>query len=666
MNPIAVQRTDEARSRAKPARLSGRAASVLVVEDEQIVALELRDRLMRMGHAVVASVASGEAAIEAARRFRPDLVLMDIKLHGAIDGVEAATAIRKETDAAIVYLTAFADDDTLERAKVTQPYGYIIKPFRERELHVVIEVALYRRTAERELREAEIWRHALLRSVGDAVVASDASGCVKFMNALAESLTGWSEAEAIGRPLADVLETVQLPERRSGAWRDSATTNLIRNDGDERPIELEITPILDDNNKASGTVCVFRDVSERRRRRDRQRFLAFALSELGSSLERDVVLSRVAALIVRNWADWCAIHVADERGELQLGAFAHRSSSDSLAGFASGDRTATIVEDVLHTGIPVLELGITERDWPVRAVGAQAEGLTATSAIIVPLRTRNRCVGTMTVVSERPEKPFAAPELELARELGQRVANSIDNAQLYAGARRATRMRDDVLAVVSHDLRNPLSTIMMRAEQLRQISGLAPELVKPVAGIQQSAERMARLIDDLLDVARVDSGQLSVELTRVSAASLVGEALAMFEAMAAERSIRLESSGVVPADLLCDHGRVLQVLSNLVGNALKFSPEGATISIAGASRAGWYELSVADRGTGIAPDRLAHVFERHWQAPETKHRGSGLGLYICKGIVDAHGGRIWAESVPDQGSVFHFTVPLAVRSDTPP
>src|SRR5512139_591063 len=121
MKTIAVPRTSDGPSPAKPTRRQGAAAGGAVVQDEQIVALELGDRLKRMGHVVVAAVASGEAAIEAARRFRPDLILMDIKLHGAIDGIEAATAIRKETDAAIVYLTAFADDDTLERAKVTQP-----------------------------------------------------------------------------------------------------------------------------------------------------------------------------------------------------------------------------------------------------------------------------------------------------------------------------------------------------------------------------------------------------------------------------------------------------------------------------------------------------------------------------------------------------------------
>jgi PAS domain S-box-containing protein len=649
-------------------------AAILVVEDEQIVALELQDRLTRMGHSVVGVVASAEEAIEDSRRLRPELILMDVKLQGELDGIDAAAAIGTELDAAIVYLTAFADETTLQRAKVTRPYGYILKPFHERELHVVIEVSLYRHRVERALREAELWRSALLRSVGDAVVAGDAAGCVKFMNPLAEALTGWRASEAIGVRFDDVFKTTGRTEHPSDTWEDAPATILIRKDGSPRPIERELTPIRDPvgDGAPMGTVCVFRDVSERGRIRDRQRLLAVASSELVSSLDREVVLTRLTSLIARSWTDWCLIHLADVHGDLRLEAVAHRdprthTAVARLAGSAVRNQPATAVGDVVRTGDAVQLDALADRGWPASALGIEgpvAADLAAAAAIIVPLRARNQQLGTLTVASVCHERGFDQADLELAEELARRIAYGLDNAQLYADAQRATVMRDDVLAVVSHDLRNPLSTISMAAEQLLWLpEKIEPQRVMKNAGaIKRNAERMERLIDDLLDVGRVDTGRLSIELQRVSASSIVAEALSSCEAIAVERAIRLVSPPFPDADVQCDRGRVLQVLSNLIDNAVKFSARGGEIRIGGELCRGGFRFSVSDQGKGLAADQLEQVFKRYWQAPETKHRGSGLGLYIAKGIVDAHGGKIWVDSTQGHGSTFHFTIPLAPRS----
>lgn len=651
-------------------------SAILIVEDEQIVALELEHRLTRMGHSVVGIVTSGEEAIEESRRLRPDLIVMDIKLQGELDGIAAATAIRKELDTAIVYLTAYADETTLQRAKVTQPYGYVLKPFHERELHVVVEISLYRHRIERALRESELWRLALLRSVGDAVVAANAADRVTFMNPLAEVLTGWRESEAFGVPLDEVFQIAERPERRSGTWRDAPAMNLIGKDSSEHPIEYELTPIRDPaaGGVSMGTVCVFRDISERRRIRDRQRFLAVASSELASSLDREVVLTRVTSLIARSWGEWCAIHLANARGDLRVGAFAHRHAPTHAAvarfsGAAIRDPLATAVGAVARTGDAVQLDDLAGGDWPARVLGIEgplAADLAAAALIIVPLRARDQCLGTLTVASAPPaparrEHRFDQADVELANELARRIADGLDNARLYADAQRATAMRDDVLAIVSHDLRSPLTMIGMTAEQLiEQPEQLEPHRVQKNAGaIRRNAQQMERLVDDLLDVGRVDTGRLSIELQRVAASSLVADALSIFEPITAERSIRIVSPPFRDADVRCDRGRVLQVLSNLIGNAVKFSPGGSVIRIGGAPGRGVFQFSVSDQGKGLASDQLGHVFERHWQAPETRHRGSGLGLYIARGIVDAHGGQIWVDSAQGRGSTFHFTIPLA-------
>jgi signal transduction histidine kinase len=283
------------------------------------------------------------------------------------------------------------------------------------------------------------------------------------------------------------------------------------------------------------------------------------------------------------------------------------------------------------------------------------EGVAAEAAIVVPLVAREQRLGTLVIAASRP---FDEAEHELAQELGRRIAGGIENARLYAEAKHATEMRDEVLAIVSHDLRNPLATIAMSAEQLARTDD--PErAARNTARIRRNTERMARLIDDLVDVGRVDAGRLPIESGRVDVTSLVSEIVASFEALAAERSVRVETHGLPPADVHCDRRRILQVLANLIGNAVKFSPDGGVIAISGVVGEGLYEIVVADQGSGLTPEHAQRVFDRYWRAPEAKHQGSGLGLYIAKAIVEAHGGRIWVDSTPGHGATFHFTLRVA-------
>ncbi len=178
---------------------------ILVVEDDAIIAKDLESTLQRLGHSVVGIVASGCDAIRAVDEASPELVLMDIRLEGAIDGVEAAKRIGEQADVAVIYLTAHSDEATLDRAKATAPHGYLLKPFDERDLRTAIHMGLYKSMLDRRLAEREAWFSATLRSIGDGVVATDASDAVQFMNPMAERLTGWSLDEARGRPLLDVL-----------------------------------------------------------------------------------------------------------------------------------------------------------------------------------------------------------------------------------------------------------------------------------------------------------------------------------------------------------------------------------------------------------------------------------------------------------------------------
>ncbi|MBD2120047.1 response regulator [Trichocoleus sp. FACHB-262] len=248
--------------------------NIMVVEDESIVAKDLQNRLKKFGYAVPVVAASGEEAILRASESHLDLVLMDIRLKGAIDGIEAARQIHHRFQLPIIYLTAYADDDTLARAKQTQPYGYILKPFKERELNTTIEITLARHRLERQLQEREQWLSTVLRSIADAVITIDTTGLITFMNPVAESLTGWQQAQALGKPAIAVFQTedeatqsiLQQPISSffdaSLGMKTAVETSLRCSDGQDIPIEYSITPLQNDQHLVMGAILVFRDRTE--------------------------------------------------------------------------------------------------------------------------------------------------------------------------------------------------------------------------------------------------------------------------------------------------------------------------------------------------------------------------------------------------------------------
>jgi signal transduction histidine kinase len=228
-------------------------------------------------------------------------------------------------------------------------------------------------------------------------------------------------------------------------------------------------------------------------------------------------------------------------------------------------------------------------------------------------------------------------------------------------AEAATRVRDDVLATVSHDLKNPVGTIFTSASLLLETE-LPPDAQRrQIDIIRRTAERMDRLIMDLLDVSRMEAGRFSVEPGPESLRSIIAEARELFAAVAAAKSIEL-ASHPLDEDIIvhADRGRLLQVMSNLIGNAIKFTPEGGAVTVSVTREDGEIRLSVADTGVGIAPEHLPRIFDRFWHSGQGG--GSGLGLAIAQAIVEAHSGRIWAESSTD-GTRFQFTLPLARQAE---
>jgi signal transduction histidine kinase/DNA-binding NarL/FixJ family response regulator len=293
-------------------------------------------------------------------------------------------------------------------------------------------------------------------------------------------------------------------------------------------------------------------------------------------------------------------------------------------------------------------------------------GLTIRGLLAAPLVGQDgKALGSLQL-TDRLQGDFDAGDEAMLVQLAQTASVALDNARLYKAAQEAATTRDDVLAIVSHDLRNPLNVVGMSAALLRTTldeapSAPAPKCVPLVQRIERNVTRMNRLIDDLLDASRVDTGKLSVQLRPEKASVLVTDAIEGASLLAEAQKTRLQADGLDTTLLVrADRDRILQVLSNLIGNALKFVPkEDGVVTISVGADGARARFSVSDNGPGIPPEHLDHLFERYWKGSNATRDGAGLGLFIAKGIVDAHGGEIRVGNNLSGGANVRFWLPLA-------
>ncbi len=540
----------------------------------------------------------------------------------------------------------------------------------------------------RELREA----HGLLEESRSrysdlydfapiAYCTLDGTGHVREINLTGAALLGAPRELLLGKPLSSL---VPLGERgvfqqhmRECVEKERRVTSEItlvaRKRGLVR-IQMVSVPTLN----APGVEGAFRtaliDISALKALEHKLRFLAQAGEKLASSLDYAATLSAVAHLAVPLLADLCIVDVLDEDGvshPIQI-VFADPAKQRHLAEqakqFVPRKGWTTPQGTVMESGEPMLLTEMTpggrwggsdqdENAEAMRAVGIQ-------SMMIAPLKARGRTFGALTFAAAESERRYSAQDLAFAEEIARRAAVAIDNARLHEEARRAMQARENVLAVVSHDLRTPLSVILMKTTMMLELPSESER--RSAEFIHRSAETMRRLIDDLLDSASIGAERLSIELNRCAVESLVDEAMEMVQPLVAKKKIRLSSESSIAdrVEVFCDRARLLQVFGNLLGNAIKFTDEGGTIIVRSETRGAEAWFSVIDTGPGIPHEDLSRLFDRFWQARKTARLGTGLGLSIAKGIVEAHRGRIWAESQLGVGTTLTFAVPLAPQQES--
>jgi Osmosensitive K+ channel histidine kinase len=403
-----------------------------------------------------------------------------------------------------------------------------------------------------------------------------------------------------------------------------------------------------------------RAAAEREERR--AAFLASAGRELASTLDYKHAIATLARLIVPHIAEICVIDLA-EAGALRRAAVAHRDPEQERALAAFAGEIKRVVPEALARVIQEREARVIGYHSSLLGyVGVAPEE--QRSLLAVPLVSRGQTLGIILAAAEKG-KLFSKEDAALAGELSRHGSLAIDNARLYLESQQAVHAREEVLAIVSHDLRNPLHTVMLAASLLQTSEGIAAEDREQLEIIDISAKRMQRLIEDLLDLTRLEGGsQLPIEPAPLDVESLFSETNELFKSQAARATITLqchvgEGAGPVHAD----RHRVLQVLSNLIGNAMKFTPPGGVITYQAELRDATVQITVADSGPGIPKENLGDIFNPYWQAKRTARLGAGLGLPIAKGIVESHGGRIWVESEPGAGARFHFTLPMTQTAE---
>jgi len=598
---------------------------------------------------LVAQLARGEIErYQLGKRYlRKDGSVVDIMLHGS--------AVR-DRDGAPLYYVAQIEDVTQNKRLTNQ------------------------------LRMANAKSSGILSISPDAIISIDGRQRITMFNNSAEKMFGYLAEEVLGAPLELLIpERIRavhrlhledfasgVPAARKVDERSTAIVGLRKN-GQEFPADAAISKLDIDSDRI--LTVALRDITEQKRTEEQHRFLAEVGPVLASTLDFEETLTRIANLAVRNFADLCIVDLVDDDDEISRLQVASRDPSNAaLCRMLMQVPPDTSRPHVPHLALDSLEPVLLQAEQAIAALARSEEQQLALEAaglrsvLTVPLVAHARLVGMIAFVSTTASRLYGPDDAWLAHELAQRAALAIQNARLYRTAQRATRARDELLAIVAHDLRNPLNSILLNATALGiEEQDVGPRGQKAGVAIERAAIRMNRLIQDLLDVTRVEAGRLTVEPACVSSSEIASESIEAQKSIAgaSEIELRLEVAPDLP-EVWADRDRLLQVFENLIGNALKFTAAGGRVSV-GATRHGTEVLfQVTDTGSGIAAEHLPHVFDRFWQSTNAQRHGAGLGLPIVKGIVEAHDGRIWVESTPGQGSTFFFTLPIAERQACSP
>jgi PAS domain S-box-containing protein len=627
---------------------------ILIVEDEAIVALDLRLHLEELGYVVDGVAASAQAAHGFVERRTPDLILMDVHLQGEVDGIEVAGAIRRTRDVPVIFLTAHSDDQTVMRAAGTAPYGYLTKPYQLRELRAGVEVALTKARMERRLREADRWFSSTLQCVSDGVVVTESDGKIRFMNPVAERLSGWTMDEAVGQSVDHVVHVGQTP--RAAALRQTPGDMLQSVIARGRPspavhaltmmsrqgvacwVDLTAAPVDDDAGVHMGAVLVLRDATARMAqeallRQSEERFrkafdhapLGMVLVSLGGEF---LQINRAFSSLLRGTADEIKAHNHAE-----------------LATEADREHEASRLADLSAS-----DAGVVQYERQYRRLDGSPPVSTLVSASI--MREDEVATCYLLQVHDLTQQKLAAQQLaELAQERLRSQASEV-----------ASAAKSEFLSRASHEMRTPLNAVIGFAQLLELFKGTNPAKTAEYAShIRVAGEHMLTLVNDLLDLNRSAQGTLKIEKRPVPVRAAINEALQILSMLGATHGIEVLAESVDDLVVSADPTRLRQVLLNVGSNAIKYNRQGGQvrISVHGDDRQR-ARICIADSGIGMTAEQLDRLFQpfNRLGLERTQIPGVGLGLVIARSLMVEMGGDLVVESLPRQGTTVALSLEL--------
>jgi PAS domain S-box-containing protein len=641
---------------------------ILVVEDEVIVAKDIQRTLERMGYPDVTVAHSGEEAVEMAKGASPSLVLMDIMLGGKIDGIEAAEEIATLLGIPVIYLTAYTDDETLGRAKLTEPFGYLVKPLVERELGITIEMALYKHKMDQRVRDSEAKYRTVFTLSPEAIVLVDTTGTVVDLNARSSDWIGYDPEEIIGQELSALpflpeqskaKHLEMLPRRLAGEEIPPYELEFRTKKGDRRIGRIVGTPLSDEEGRITGSLAMISDITERKCAEEATRQQAAqleALRQVGLEITAEVqtdallhsVVSRAVELLGGACGDLYMYQTDQDTLELMMDVGIHQNRVQRKLCRGEG-----LAGKVLQSGDPVIVSGRQRAEAPLHG----KEEVAPAAMVGVPICWKGDFLGVLTVSAE-PPRVFSQDDGKLLMLFSMQAAIALRNARLVLSLRELNAFKDAVIGMAAHDLRGPLTHILgylhILADDMEPVDS---ERMRLLDGIERSVERMNELIEGILAYRKMTS-EAKLELRSCDLNEIAERVVTDSQLDADKKSHQLViETAPVPLMVQGDELLLREAVFNLVSNSIKFSSSGGTIAVRTSDTEDGYDLVVQDTGPGIADDDLEKLFQPFAKLKSAgQKRGIGLGLSLVKTIIERHGAQITVDSAVGVGTKFtiHF------------
>jgi PAS domain S-box-containing protein len=618
--------------------------SILIVEDEHIVAKNIEKRLIAANYNVVATVSTGEEAIDTVKEYKPDLVLMDIKLKGKIDGIETADVVQKQYQIPVIFLTSYTDENTFQRAKITDPFGYLIKPFELKDLNRVIEIAIYKNKIYKELHDTKVRLDIAIEAGKTGVWEFWPTEKKYFSDDNLKTLYGFEKHE-LSDNLDDWSALVFMDDRSIMA---ETFNKFLKSPGREFKLEHRIYRkdgsvgwVVDrgllfepDKEKPLRMIGTTTDITDRKEyeieiKKSEEKFRSvFESSGIGMAmLAPDGHFNKVNQV-------FCEIMGYDE-SELLNKNFRDITHPADME--KSVDATKELLKDDSSESISIEKRYLHKSDEIVWALT------------------------TISLIRDTIGKPIYF--IAQVQDITERKRNEEKLEKYAEELKTLNASKDKFFSIISHDLRSPFNSLLGITEFIAQsFDEMSPlDIKENISMIYQSTQKVYNLILNLLEWSRLQAGRFELVKEKINLNELIESTVGFYQYLADEKQINFTNQAHNNIDVNADRYMIETVLRNLITNAIKFTPKGGTISVSAIKTSNNARITVSDNGVGISAENQKKLFRIDTQFKSdgtAKEKGTGLGLILCKEFVEKNGGNISVESREDEGSNFFFTVPL--------